>query len=408
MLIQARLLINPQEIPALGWLRTEGSRIVEISHNPLPRRIKPDLGGPEFLLSPGFIDTHFHFPQFNSIGLDGLSLLEWLDAAIYPAEIKWADPEIAKTQTRNVLRCLLRAGTLGGAGYLTSHQTGVPAIMEAATEIPLRLLAGRVIMDQEAPSELLQVNAQDIQGFLPAETTSRNRLEFSVNPRFAISCSAAALQFAGRIGGAAGGKFLQTHLSESTAEVERVRQLFPDAEHYAGIYDQHGLLHSRTLLAHCNHLTENEWQLLAARNCIAVHCPTANIFLQAGAFDLEAARRHSVRVALGSDIAAGPDLAMPRVARAMIETAKWRRQTSAPNAVIPTPSEVWELITHRNAQLLGWQDTGQLKIGNTADFLLLKPAIELDQHYLGRLIYGWHADWIKTIILNGNIIPAGR
>ena len=40
---------------------------------------------------------------------------------------------------------------------------------------------------------------------------------------------------------------MQTHLSESQRECARVRELFPADDHYAGVYDRHGLLTERTL-----------------------------------------------------------------------------------------------------------------------------------------------------------------
>src|SRR5690606_26940371 len=119
------------------------------------------------------------------------------------------------------------------------------------------------------------------------------------------------------------------------------------------------LLGERTLLGHCIHLSDEEWALIARRRAIAVHCPAANIFLKAGFFDYDRARAHGARVALGTDIAAGSDVGMPRVARGFIETAKARAMTSpkGPGAVyIPTPAEAWRKITRENANLLGWDD----------------------------------------------------
>ncbi len=136
-----------------------------------------------------------------------------------------------------------------------------------------------------------------------------------------------------------------------------------------------------------------------------VHCPTANTFLRAGVFDLGVARRHGVRLALGSDIAAGPDTAMPRVARAMIEIAKLRALEGVGDAaMIPTPGEVWDLITRGNAEALGFDDMGRLEAGASADLLVLRTDLAADRHIVGRLIYNWRDDYIERIVLNGRLI----
>ncbi|MCA9297102.1 MAG: amidohydrolase family protein, partial [Phycisphaerales bacterium] len=137
-----------------------------------------------------------------------------------------------------------------------------------------------------------------------------------------------------------------------------------------------------------------------------VHCPTANTFLSAGLFDLRAVREHGVRLALGTDIAAGPDVAMPRVARAMIDVAKLRRLTLDEHAVVPTPAEAWRLMTRENALAIGAEDLGTLEIGAAASVLMLRPDIPLDEHLYGRLLYNWDDDWIETMLLDGR--PVSR
>ena len=169
------------------------------------------------------------------------------------------------------------------------------------------------------------------------------------------------------------------------------------------MYDQHGLLTERTLLAHCVHMTDAQWRLIADHRSVVVHCPTANTFLAAGLFDLEAIRTHDVRLALGSDVAAGPDLAMPRVGRAMIEVAKVRAMTGA-SVHVPTPADSWELITRGNAEALGFTDGGRLAVDAAADLLVLEPPFEVDEHLIGRLVYTWQDEYIVARVVNGLLL----
>lgn len=413
MLLQGRLLIDPRRPPEPGWVRIELGRIAEVGHGPPPRGERVAAGDSEAIICPGFIDAHVHLPQIDAIGHDGMELMAWLDEAVYPAETRWADRRFAEGQVLEAYRRMLAAGTLGFAGYLTGHPHAVMAATKAAHRIPLRAIAGQVLMDRpgSAPKALL--------GHQPARLnrSERGRLDTSLNPRFAPACSERLLAATGarlaegfpfsfkqRDPGDMGTLlFLQTHLAESKSECARVAELFPDDPHYAAVYDRHGLLTPRTLLAHCVHVSAAEWALIAERDCVVVHCPEANTFLQSGTFDFDAAREHDVRVALGSDVAAGCDLAMPRVARAMIEVAKLRRMTINPDAWVPTPADAWHMITRGNAKALGFADMGLIEAGTSADLLVLRPPFEVDEHLVGRLLYTWQEGYICDRVVRGEL-----
>jgi guanine deaminase len=395
MIVQGRLLSDPRETPVPGWTRIDEGRIAEIGHGDPPQR--PQAGGPEAIITPGFIDAHLHLPQVDSVGCDGRHLLEWLDDVIYPAEERWGDKATAEAECAEAYRRIAAAGTLGYAGYLTSHRNGVHAVIRAAQGMPLRAIAGQVLMDRGAPESLLGQRRTRL------ARSQRGRLELSANPRFAVTCSETMLREVGRM--KAEGAWVQTHLAESPEECELVRKLFPEAPHYTGIYESFGLLGPRTLLAHGVHLDDDEWRLIAERRCVIVHCPQANIFLRAGLFDLDAARRHDVRLALGSDVAAGCDLAMPRVARAMIETAKVRSCVLDRPVHVPDAAEAWSLITRGNAEALGFDDAGRLEAGYVADLLVLTVPFEPDDRLVSRIIHTWRDDYITQRIVDGRLLP---
>src|SRR5688572_7919499 len=126
MLIEGLLLIEADHPPTAGWLVVEDGRIAEIGE--ASPKARPDVvaesGEPPLLICPGFIDAHLHLPQIESIGCDGMELLDWLNQVIYPAEMKWADEDWAVRQIQIGYGRLLRAGTLGFAAFLTSHFHG--------------------------------------------------------------------------------------------------------------------------------------------------------------------------------------------------------------------------------------------------------------------------------------------
>lgn len=270
-------------------------------------------------------------------------------------------------------------------------------------------------MDRSAPDALTREDRQragattPTSPALPTPVEALGRGEASVNPRFAIACSEELLAEIGWLVKERAARnerlFVQTHLAESLEECRVVSELFPDDPHYTAVYDRFGLLTPHTLLAHCVHLSEVQWALIRERESVVVHCPAANTFLQSGLFDLDAARAAGVRLALGSDVAAGPDIAMPRVARAMIETAKIRRMTIAPKAHVPSPQEAWRLITRGNAEALAMPEAAKLTAGAPADFLTLRVSETwVDEHLIGRLIYNWSCRLIERVVVEGRAL----
>lgn len=407
MIVQGRLLTDPARAPFPGWLRVSDGVIRELHEGEPPASELPAaVGGPDHVITPAFFDAHCHLPQTDSVGIDGLPLLEWLNRAVFPAESWWGrgGSGAALHMALTAAKRHLREGTAGVAAYLTSHGAVNREVLAAlAAKTPLRFIAGRVGMDRLAPDDLLAEDRDRARErppracVLPALGTDPRHV-VSANPRFAVSCSEELLAEFGWWVRDHPGTFVQTHLSESPDELAKIKELFPHDRDYTSVYDRFGLLTERTLLAHAIHLSDEERALIARRRSVVVHCPTANVFLQAGLFNLDKAREFGLRVALGSDIAGGPDVAMPRVARAMIETAKVRkltRRVGEPPVDVPTPARAWETITRGNAELLGWGDAGRIEVGASALLLALRvPLTWIDEHLVGRLLYGWDASLI--------------
>jgi guanine deaminase len=395
---------------SLGQVHIEGERIqrvVELSGQGCAGPIgRADIGHPGVAVMPGFVDAHLHLPQFDSIGADGMELLSWLQSVVFPAEMRWAEPDFAEDMTKRVARRLLSAGTTSVAAYATVHHAAAQRAIEVLGSAGLGGMVGQVLMDQNAPPELLRGAAQQLRD--AALLTGGGRVVPAVTPRFAVSCSRELLVGAGELAKRTGWP-VQTHLSETADECDLVSRLHGGLG-YLDVYERAGLLTPRAIFGHGIWLRDDERSRLAASAGVIAHCPTANLFLQAGAFDRDEALRAGVRLALGSDIAGGPDIAMPRVARAMIETAK-RVKMVRPATRVPTAASAWYAITAGNAQALGLSDTGALAPGHRADLVVLDPSRgELsDPRWreapdpLARLLYGFDERWLSTTIVNSAV-----
>jgi len=51
---------------------------------------------PDALITPGFIDTHIHYPQTGMIASYGEQLLDWLEKYTFPTEAAFGDLDHAK------------------------------------------------------------------------------------------------------------------------------------------------------------------------------------------------------------------------------------------------------------------------------------------------------------------------
>ena len=379
-----------------GTVRIDGDRIVEVTEGEIPRDF--DAGGKECFISPGFIDAHLHLPQFDMIGAHGLPLLDWLRQVTFPAETRWSDASFAESMTRRVLDQLISYGTTGFAGYATVHFDSARAAIEVTKESGMRAAIGQVLMNRNAFSELCRPTAQllDEAERLCEDYPVTERVSAAVTPRFAICCSPDLLQGAGDLAQRKGA-LVQTHLAETMNECEQVRVLFSGRD-YAEVYEDAGLLSSRTILGHGVYLEPSDRDLLRHSESVIAHCPTANSFLRSGVMNRQGLIDSGVRLALGSDIGAGYERSMVRVARAMIETA------AALGDQYPDASQAWHSITAGNADALGWETSGQIRPGADADLLLIEPRIpwlsgEVDP--LTMLMFAWDDRWIKSTFLRG-------
>ena len=212
---------------------------------------------------------------------------------------------------------------------------------------------------------------------------------------FAVSCGRELLHGAGTAASLTGWA-IQTHLAETRRECDLVRELHGGLG-YVEVYRAAGLLTPRTLLGHGIWLDAADHAVIAASGAGIAHCPTANLFLDAGAMDRAAAAEAGVAVSLGSDVAGGPDRSMVRVARAMIDTA-----VSLGRAT-PTAARAWWQITTGNAAALGDDDAGRLAPGAPADLLCILPdsGWEGTPDPLSMLLHAWDDRWIRTTLVLG-------
>jgi len=334
---------------------------------------------PGCLVTPGFVDAHIHFPQTEVVASHGAELLQWLENYTFPAERKFSNPIYAADAARFFLAQLLQNGTTTALVFATVHKESAEAFFREAEARNMRMIAGKVLMDRNAPEDLRDTadsGYRDSRALIE-KWHGRGRLHYAVTPRFAVTSSAAQLSAAGKLLREFPDVRLHTHLSENRAEVELVARLFPEAGDYLDVYDRHGLVCARSVFAHGIHLCGREYRRLAEAGSALAFCPTSNLFLGSGLFSLKKAAAAGIQVAAATDIGGGTSFSMLRT---LAEAYKVTRLLGDEL----TPLKSFYLATLGGAQALGLeQKIGNFAPGKEADFVILDPKTSpLLQHRL--------------------------
>ena len=319
------------------------------------------------LIIPGLIDCHVHYPQIDIIASYGERLLDWLERYAYPAERRFADAEHAHEVAEYFVQALLRYGTTTACVFATVHPQSAESIFQAAASAGMRLIAGKVLMDRNCPEDLCDdpQSGYEQSRRLIEKWHGRDRLSYAVTPRFAITSSEEQLGQAARLLQEFPDVYLHTHLAENEEEVERVARAFPWSDSYLHVYEHFGLVRERSLFAHCIHLTDDHRRRMAQQGAAMAFCPSSNLFLGSGLFDLEAARRCQVRVGAGSDVGGGTSLSMLRTLGDGYKALHLKGQSLTPFAAL-------HLATLGAARALYLDDRiGNFTPGKEADFILL-------------------------------------
>lgn len=319
------------------------------------------------LIVPGLIDCHVHFSQVDIIASYGEKLLDWLNRYAYPAEIRFSDKEYARSVADFFLDELLRNGTTTAAVFATVHPQSVDALFAAADERNMRLIAGKVLMDQQCPEELRDdpQSAYDDSRTLIEKWHGKGRLGYAITPRFALTSSEEQLAAAGRLATEYPDTWVHTHLAENQEEVDQIEKQFPWSRSYLDVYDHFGLVRQRSIFAHCLYLDDADRSSMAGKGAAAAFCPTSNLFLGSGLFDLDSMSGAGVRVGLATDVGGGTSMSLLRTMSEAYKVLHLQGQS------LPASRALY-LATLGAAEALCLDDKiGNFVAGKEADFIVL-------------------------------------
>ena len=324
------------------------------------------------LIVPGFIDCHVHYPQTEIIGAYGKHLIDWLRKYTFVAEQKFNNKDHAREVAKVFLREGLRCGTTTSSVFCTVDPVSVDAFFEESQKLNMRNIAGKVLMDRNAPDELLDTarTGYDQTSELIARWHDNGRSLYCVSPRFAPTSTPEQMEMTGAVWKEHPGTYLQSHVSENPGEIEWVKELYPERKGYVDVYHHYGHLGERSILGHGVHLTEEEFQVLHDTGTAISHCPTSNLFLGSGLFNIEKAldEKRPIRVGLATDLGAGTSFSQLVTMNEAYKVAKM-------NAYSLSAHHAFYLATRGAANALYLDDkVGSIEVGMEADVAVLDLA----------------------------------
>eukprot|EP00475_Leptophrys_vorax_P021416 TRINITY_DN29147_c0_g2_i1.p1 TRINITY_DN29147_c0_g2~~TRINITY_DN29147_c0_g2_i1.p1 ORF type:complete len:466 (+),score=104.79 TRINITY_DN29147_c0_g2_i1:181-1578(+) len=344
-----------------------------------------DLGN-KFVM-PGFVDTHIHASQYMFSGTGRMPLLKWLNEYAFPTEARFADPEYAREAYKKAVRRSLAHGTTTACYFATIHKDSTLALAEVTEELGQRALIGKVSMDRHSPDfygENTAIAIKSIEDFVTEFKSRHFKLAKPVlTPRFVPTCSSQLMERLGELA-KEHDLHVQSHICETKNEIAWVSELHPDHDHYAHVYDAHGLLTDKTVMAHGVHLNDDEVELLHARGTGVSHCPNSNFAMGSGVLDVRRLLRSKVKVGLGTDVGGGYSCSVLDAIRqcliASTSVVHLKHGNDKENNHLADPlsvDEAFYLATLGGHEVLKLDhELGNFLVGKKFDALVVDPCIE--------------------------------
>ncbi len=366
----------------------------------------------EKLIIPGFVDIHLHGPQFPNLGL-GLDkeLMPWLDTYTFPEESKYGNMDYAKKVYTTLVKELWKNGTTRSCIFASIHLESTKLLMEILNKSGLGAYVGKVNMDRNCPDFLCEdteKSLEETEEFLKEYGNKYERVKPIITPRFVPTCTGELLKGLGQLAA----KYnvpVQSHLSENKGEIEFVRELHPEADNYASVYYETGLLGQQpTIMAHCVLLEEEEIELLSKNKVFIAHSPNSNSNLASGIAPIRKLLKAGIPIGLASDISGGHSLSMCNimVEGAQVSNLKWI-ESGKIEAPLTTP-ELLYLATKGSGSFFG--KVGSFEKGYEFDALIIDDSdisglkeISIEER-LQKFIYTGNSKNIVVRYVGGDVV----
>lgn len=353
------------------------------------------IDGKGMLATAGMVNTHGHVSMtlLRSYA-DDMALMDWLENKIWPIEAKMNAKDIYWGAMLGIAE-MLKSGTTCFADMYCFMDDVARAVAETGIRANLsRGLIGLAPDKDEKLAENTQL-VKDWQGY------DNGRIRITYGPHAPYTCPVEYLQKVIEAAQANNAE-IQMHLCETKGEVENCIK-----EHGVTpikLMDQLGMFEQGTIAAHCVYLTEDDMDIMAAKNVRVAHNPQSNLKLASGIAPVARMLEKGICVGLGTDGASSNNnLDMLEECRA----AAMLHKTTTLNPLAVPAAKAWDMATANGAKVLGYDELGKLSVGQRADIVLWnmhKPYWYPRHNKLSLLVYAANSSDADTVIVNGKVV----
>ncbi|KAF2718431.1 guanine deaminase [Polychaeton citri CBS 116435] len=340
-------------------------------------------------LFPGLIDTHLHAPQWPNLalGMDG-DLRKWIEEWTDPVEASYSDTTKATKVYDSVVRTTLSLGSTTVAYNSSKHVPATNILADTCLKYGQRAIIGKLSVTvgstkgnwEESTSQSLEDSEKAVRHIRAFDRDER-LIKACIQPRGGPFCPGELMEGMGRLA-RKHRTYVQTHCCETTDDIERTLRLHPNFSCYTDMYKAYGLLHEKSILAHCIHLEPQDVKNLIETRAAVAHNPNSNTCLRDGECNVRYLLDRNIKVGLGTDCSAGY---MPSILDAMRQASNVSRHLAmrlSDDKVVLSFSEMVWLATLGGAEALGMEDRiGNFSVGKMFDALLVdvKDVVGVDE-----------------------------
>ncbi len=401
------ITVNSNSDVFRGDILVENSQITKIEKDlAIPAASVFDAS--EFMVMPGFIQTHVHLCQalFRNLA-DDLNLLDWLRKKIWPLEGGHSDDSLRISAKLGIAELMLSGTTTIMDMGTISH---MHVVFEEIEQSGIRAFCGKTMMDtgnipvslRESTSEAIEKSLELLKAW---HNKAEERIKYAFAPRFVLACTPDLLHKTYDLCKEYGTLF-HSHASENKEEINLVQQMY--GERNISLFKKFGIAGPEVCLAHCIWTDEREKDILEEHNIKVLHCPSANLKLGSGIAPIPEYLKRGISVSLGADGA--PCNNNMDIFNEMRLAALIQKPINGPTVM--DSETIFRMATIEGAKALGMQDRiGSIDIGKKADLLFCKlnqiHSIPFENIY-SKVVYSSKSTDIEHVMIDGHWVVQSR
>jgi 5-methylthioadenosine/S-adenosylhomocysteine deaminase len=355
------------------------------------------------IVMPGLINGHAHAAMSLFRGMaDDLSLEDWLDKYIFPAEARNVNEEFVVWGTRLGILEMLRGGITTYADMYYFED----AVARVTKEAGMRGVLGETIIDFPAPDNKTFAEARAYTQKFLDHWKGDPLITAAAAPHSIYTCSEKTLQDSAALARRNGAPILM-HIAEAPFELEQSRAkhgLSPVA-----YLERAGILGPDVIGAHCIWVDADDISILAHFNVGCIHNPSSNMKTAAGVMPVVDMLQSGEAIGLATDGAASnnsQDLFEEMDLAAKLQKIARRNPRSLP------AEQVVEMATITGARALHLEKSiGSLEAGKKADLIIVNTgaphAVPMYNAY-SEIVYALKASDVRTVVVAGKIVMEDR